>query len=342
MVTQRSKDEDQVIDEPTFDDGAFENEGEEFLDDAETFVDDNQHDYYRYGDKMHSVRADIPAAAPTGTRGKHSRPATKQQHMDAHQKKSRRTRVMLWIVSLLLLGCLAGLGYLGWQLLQESRDAALQQSSQAATEAAQTAETKEAAQESGTTEVKKTEIPQLVPVMGSTLEEALDKIGHGAAVTVETAVNEDGNPVKKKQTVILTKEPADTKSGAPTVYLGENADGKVVMTGYSAATTSLGYGDASFRDAVTNDFIVEKTLRALGLDVKDGTAKLPEKEKYSTYSEDEKTLVKEQCTFEGEAKDENGESYTWSAVLQYNYTAANASGNLGDTVRTIFVYIDKK
>ena len=78
-----------------------------------------------------------------------------------------------------------------------------------------------------------------------------------------------GNAVKKSVTVALTAEPADSRSGTPTVYLGLDADGKVVQAGYSAATASLGYGSLSFADAVKNEHIVEKTLREAGVNVAD-------------------------------------------------------------------------
>ena len=126
------------------------------------------------------------------------------------------------------------------------------------------------------------------------------------------------------------------------MYLGENKDGKIIQVGYTVATTSLGYGALSFSDAVESEHVVEQTLRSLGLDVEDGAIKLPDKKDYATYADDETTLVKEQATFDGEAKGEDGKNYSYSCVLQYNYTAANASGNLSDTVRTIVVYIDKK
>ena len=35
-----------------------------------------------------------------------------------------------------------------------------------------------------------------------------------------------------------------------------------------------------------------------------------------------------------------GTPHTWSAVLSYDYSMANASGNLADTVRTIFIYVN--
>ena len=36
----------------------------------------------------------------------------------------------------------------------------------------------------------------------------------------------------------------------------------------------------------------------------------------------------------------NGVDCVWSAILSYDYNTANATGNLADTVRTVYVYID--
>ena len=70
------------------------------------------------------------------------------------------------------------------------------------------------------------------------------------------------------------------------------------------------------------------------------SAVLPEdRAAYCTYASDGTTLVEENCTFNGEA-DVNGTRYTWSSMLMYNYTAANASGNLADTIRQIYIYIN--
>ena len=49
--------------------------------------------------------------------------------------------------------------------------------------------------------------------------------------------------------------------------------------------------------------------------------------------------MKESCSFNGTA-DIDGAAHEWSSVLLYDYTTANASGNLADTIRTIYVYIN--
>ena len=166
----------------------------------------------------------------------------------------------------------------------------------------QTDETKDAT----TATAKKTDVPNLAAVLGMTKDEAIAALKHGATETTSKEVNEEGNPVKTNVTVALTDEPADTRSGTPTVYLGLNEDGAVVQAGYSAATASLGYGSLSFVDAVKNE----------------GT-----------------TLVKESYSFSGTV-DLNGAAHEWSALLLYNYSTANTSGNLADTIRIVYVYVN--
>ncbi len=60
---------------------------------------------------------------------------------------------------------------------------------------------------------------------------------------------------------------------------------------------------------------------------------------YSTYGTDGTTLVKEYCGFNGQGT-ANGTEHSWEAVLSYDYSIANATDNLNDTTRTIFIYIN--
>lgn len=198
------------------------------------------------------------------------------------------------------------------------------------------ADTKDAA----TTTAKKTEVPNLVSVLGLTRDEAVEALQHGATVTSEKEVSEEGSAVKVNVTVALTDEPADTRSGTPTVYLGLDEEGRIVQAGYSAATASLGYGSLSFVDAVENEGIVEKTLGEAGVSVPAGSATLPEdKTAYSAYASDGTTLVEEKCSFSGTVE-LDGVEHEWSSVLLYNYATANTSGNLADTIRMIYVYVN--
>ena len=89
-----------------------------------------------------------------------------------------------------------------------------------------------------------------------------------------------------------------------------------------------------------NEGIIEKTLQEAGVDVPEGSAELPaDKTAYSEYASDGTTLVKESYSFSGTV-DLDGAAHEWSAVLLYNYSTANTSGNLADTIRIVYVYIN--
>ena len=187
---------------------------------------------------------------------------------------------------------------------------------------------------------KVTTVPDLVSLLGHTQQEAIDILQHGATAAEPRAVNEEGNPIKSEVRVALTAEPADSRTGTPTVYLGLDADGKIIQAGYSTSTSSLGYGSLSFADAVRTEHTIEKTLAEAGVSVPEGAVELPEDaESYTSFDTDGTTRTKEYCSFNGEV-DIDGAPHAWSAVLSYDYSMANASDNLADTVRTIFIYVN--
>ncbi len=353
-----STEELEAVDEVPFDTEdsfAYDAESEEFTEgDAAGFLDDSQTDFYEYGEKMHGVHdtpedaesSSAPESTPVlGRVGRHGSGRTSKQaafdQMPEHQKRSRRMRRTLIIVALLLLALLGALGYFGWKLYQESLEVAVQETSAVVTEVEQAAETKEVAADMGSASTKNTTVPSLISLLGKTQQEAIKTLGDGAVVTLDTEINDETSPMMQRITVVLTKEPTDTKSGAPTVYLGLDTEGKVVIAGYSAATASLGYGTLSFADVVTNEHVVENTLKEAGLNIGESSVILPDSKSYSSFATDGTTLVKEQCAFDGETT-QDGVNYSWTSVLIYNYTAANATGNLADTVRQVYVYVSDK
>lgn len=259
----------------------------------------------------------------------------------SYMRKSRRMRKVLIAAICVLVVLACALGYFTVRLFQESQLVAKQQSlaqneSDSAADSLQPGD----AQDVASAAVKQTDVPNLVGLLGLTQDEAVEQLQHGATASAAREVNEEGNPIKSTVNVALTSEPADSRSGTPTVYLGLDEQGIIVQVGYSASVSALGYGDRSFSDIVKGDGIIEKTLREAGADVSADAVQLPDdRSEYSTYATDGKTLVKENCSFSGTA-DVEGASHEWSAVLSYDYTTANASGNLADTIRTIYVYIN--
>ena len=143
-----------------------------------------------------------------------------------------------------------------------------------------------------------------------------------------------------ENTISLTSCASDSRMGYPSVYLTCDTRGKVVRAGFSATTTLLGFGSQSFEDVISNGHIIEATLGEAGVSVGQGSVALPsDKSEYTTYASDGTTPSMEYCSFNGTSQVEDGE-VEWSAVLSYDYTMYNVTGNLTDTVRVIYVYVE--
>ena len=253
-------------------------------------------------------------------------------------RKSRRMRKTLVALIILAIIGLAALGYFGYRAITEGNQQATQQTQEQA--AAKDDRSATAAADVTTTATRQADVPDLSSVLGMTQDEAVGAIKRGALVSSTRENNEEGSAIKTNVTVSLTSEPADSRTGGtPTVYLGLNAEGRVIQAGYSASASALGFGSLSFADAVNNEHVIEKTLAKVGVDVAEGTVKLPEnKDQYSTYASDGTTVEKERCSFEGSTT-VNNTPCTWSAVLSYDYTRQVFTGNLSDTIRVIYVYV---
>ncbi len=278
------------------------------------------------------------AVTPQEPQGSHGK---SKQDVAPHQRKSLRMRKILIVIIVLLFVLIGALGYFMSVLFQESSNLASRQAQDQAVsqETVEMQSESSAATDASTKTVKKTDVPDLVGLLGMTQDQAVEAVGRGATVTTTREVDEEGNPVKTSSTVALNEEPADSRSGTPTVYLSMDKDGKIVEAGYSAASATLGYGSLSFVDAVKNEHIVERTLAEAGVSLEDGTAQLPDdKAEYSTYDTDGTTLLKESYSFSGTTTAADKE-IEWSSVLLYDYSSANASGNLADTIRIVYAYV---
>ncbi len=183
------------------------------------------------------------------------------------------------------------------------------------------------------------EVVNLVSLMGLTKEEAVAHIGHGATIESETPI-EVGN-LKSELVVPLTEEQGDPKRGTPTVVLRLDEAGHVGWASYTAPTSALGYGTISFIDAIQSAHVIQNSLRAAGLsDLDPAVLNAPsDSASYSTYDTDGKTLITEQTSFSGTGK-QGDNTYDWGASLTYDYSNANQSGNLADTIRRISVSVE--
>jgi hypothetical protein len=135
---------------------------------------------------------------------------------------------------------------------------------------------------------------------------------------------------------VLTSEPSSSENDAPTVYLDLNDKGAVVAASYRVAMSSLGYGPISFKQAVGKSKVIQNALDDAGLTIPANTKlTLPSNRKsYSTYQSDGKTLTKQKRTFTGQGS-AAGMTYHWNGTITYDYSKANASGDLANTKRTV-------
>lgn len=183
--------------------------------------------------------------------------------------------------------------------------------------------------------------PNLVSVLGLSADQAVEQLGHGATITkTEPAFWPSGAPYKKV-TVTLTSERADKLTGTPTVYLALGEEDKVVEIGYQAGLWYLGYGSLSFTDAVNNAHVVEKLLTEAGLPVAEGAVSAPaDKAVYGQYGADGVTLEREVHEFTGVAALDDA-TYNWRSIVDYDYSFANETSHLANTIRYLSVYISK-
>lgn len=283
---------------------------------------------------------EVAVAESPARHGKDAQRGKKEGEIPPYLRKSRRMRKVLIAAIIVLVLLAAALGYFTFRLFQESQLVAKQQATQVSEGDDARAETQmDDVQDTVAEASKQTSVPNLAALLGLTQDEAIEQLQHGATAGAAREVNEEGNPIKSTVSVALTSEPADSRSGTPTVYLGFDEAGLVIQAGYSASVAALGYGESSFSTVVKEGRIVENTLQEAGVSVTSDEVVLPDRSEYSTYATDGKTLVRENCSFSGSA-DVNGVAHEWSATLSYDYTTANASGNLADTIRTVYVYVN--
>lgn len=261
-----------------------------------------------------------------------------------HYEKSRRQRTVLIGISIVLAVLVVVAGYCIAQLMFVSGGATRAvETSTAHREEANRA----ALADAGKGTVAHKETPRLAALIGKTESEAVDLVGRGATETSSKDIVEErgegdektSETVGRSVALALTEEPADSKGNAATVYLTLDAQGTVTEAGYSASVGSLGYGDVSFADAVASEHIVENLVSMAGIVVDEGSIEMPAVDAYRTYADDGATIAQEMYTFEGSGASEDGVSYAWSCKLSYDYSAANVSGNLADTVRQVYLYL---
>lgn len=264
---------------------------------------------------------------------------------NVHKRKSRRTRIMLTIALVVLLVLAAALVYYASRLFSEANDAAQQSAMQADSSETLAALASDARDDEGR---KHGDVPALTGLFGLSVDEAIDQVGRGATVTSDKEIIEESGEGDEKKTevvgrsvtVSLEDEATDNSGNAPTLYLECDKDGAITRVGYSTSVASLNYGDMSFADIVQSGHIVENLLSDAGLPTDAGAVEVPAAEDYRTYADDGTTIVQEAYLFSGASNATDGSEHEWSCRLTYDYSAANVSGNLADTIKRVQLYIN--
>lgn len=291
-----------------------------------------------------------PEASGAAASGRPSSDVAEEKELHPEVVKSKKARRKLTVIAILVVLLICAVAAAIVFAIMHSNNNGAETAQQVSGQSAATDETLGGATDAQVVASKKIEVPNLVSVMGKTQDEAIELIGHDARVGSTTEEDDEDSDIKTTVQLLLYADPSDSHAGLPTVTLGLDEDGKVIQIGYSASTILLGYGSVSFSDAVLNQHVIENTLAEAGVNAASDAIALPEdKAEYSTYDtktingQEETLLVKEKYSFSGapESLIGEGEVGTWSAVLMYDYSNSNVSGNLNDTIRMIYVYLDK-
>lgn len=270
--------------------------------------------------------------APAG-KGKH---AKTEEDIPAYERHSKRMRKNLKIAIAVLIAVLVLIGVLCYFLYVTANNT----SSQLTQNFDQTSQSMSSDNEDNKAP-KTVTIPSIASFIGQNIDTCIVSIGHGAQVTADRGVEEEGSPVKRSVKLSLTSDTGDSSAGSPSVTLDLDEAGNILHATYSASIKNLGYSQSSFYDAITNGKIIEKTLSEAGLKVEGDFSSLPENEsEYRSYLSDGTTTSKEEREFSGKGT-YNSDEFSFSSTLTYDYTISSRTGNLSDTLKTITFTISK-
>lgn len=324
-----------------------------FFGSSEADWDDAPDDSSDQHEESFSVFDDEPAAVGSFSAA-HEYRSKKESSVNIHHRHSRRMRIVLLVAIILLCVLLAALGYFTIRLFGEVGEVAQQSASSVSSNsdvAGLGAEGSLASDVGSSDRVnKKVTIPVLIGLVGLSQDEALEQLGPSASVSSEADITEkaetgEGDDKKEEEkvvgktvTVVLENGAVDSHGTATSAYLTLDEDGIVKTVGYSTSVANLGYGDVSFGDAV-GEHIVEQSLAEAGVPVELGSAVLPDDStEYKVYSSDGTKLNEEKYTFTGTATVADVE-YAWTVRLSYDYSAANVSDKLSDTIKLLYLYV---
>ncbi len=260
----------------------------------------------------------------------------KDAELPVYEVNAKRMRRNLKVAILVLVAIVCALGVCFYLLTINSANISTQQTQSSSADVTNISNNSDNTSQS---QKKSTSVPNLAQLIGTNIDQFAETVGHGATVSSDEQKNEENNAVKRVVRFTLTSDGGDSKSGIPSVSVNVGEDSSIISIDYSASTKALGYATVSFRDALNNEHVVENTLREAGLNVQEGVAVLGEDvpaSDYTTYATDGIKTTREEREFSGES-----DGNKWSARLVYDYSIGNATDNLNDTSRTIYISISR-
>ncbi|WP_251198497.1 hypothetical protein [Anaerotardibacter muris] len=196
----------------------------------------------------------------------------------------------------------------------------------------------EEAEKEGYYDTDPIEVVQLTELIGCNLDQALERIGHGAEIDGESKLVAGG---LTEVTVLLGEESATLDTGAALTYLYLDRSGRIVQASYRININDLSCASLPFDQIVNDADLIGRLLVGAGLSTYEpNPITAPAREKYALYDSSGKTTTEERYQFMGTGSDEAGTPFEWSVFLDYDYTQAIESNNLADTVRTVHVSIN--
>lgn len=270
------------------------------------------------------------------------------------QRRSRRTRKILIVLIIMVALAIVATAVAVALVSAGQKGAANERAVSESAAADQIALSQQGANDASSQTREGAEMPAIAGLVGLSLDDAVAGIGHGAQIVADEQMDlDDGeasegdasdeseaNEPARMVTVELTEDPADTRTGIPTVYLGLDEEGAVVEAIFSSGLSQLGYAQMSFADAVTSARVVDNVLAEAGIAVDSSAVALPvDPAAYTTYAADGSSVKSESYAFTGTC-DVPGQACAWTVELAYDYSAAASSGDVSNVVRRITLTVE--
>ncbi|MDR2105993.1 MAG: hypothetical protein LBP24_01130 [Coriobacteriales bacterium] len=262
----------------------------------------------------------------------------------ARIKKAKRTRAVLVLVIILLIGALGGLAWIGYTILTEQTATV-----PASIKPGDTLVGGEVTDPDAPGEVKvdETSIPALASLFGLTVEEVKTKLDPGFQLTKTDSVTDETNPaIRQLATFSYTPSVSGAAPGAlpnaalpsESIYASLDEAGKVIDIYYICDMRLLGYPEKSFDELLADSNLVSEALASAGVQPRDFNYAPPDPEASTVYdnpNSQNRKVVKQTHIFSGRTTSDVVPT-VWTLTVTYDFGAGVASSSeFREATRTI-------